>query len=1133
MIGDRYVPTKDAARHGGHAEVLKATDTYSGTPVAIKFVQGVPDQSITELFFERETSALRAVSHPNIVQLLDSGWDSGRSRYFLVLEWMETSLSDDLKKHGAFTWFDLVEQIALPLADALAHAHLSEVAHRDIKPQNVLLSQEGRPRLADFGIAKLRNQLQSGVTVADFRSEPYAPPERDDSEPYVRDVYAYGVLLIQCLTDIQLRSRGDVEEALNSVDVPPDIRRLLEECVSTTPDERPANGSVLFERLRRVHEADAARRKARANVIWLKTSRKVERQLLEETELVDDRRAAEARLLVELSDGPHAEFRFDHISGVHDEQTVHLIGREYQFVLKFDEYDPAFVVIAAYRKDEDWLERARNRAYSIGQTITWTCAVPPDLDQTFEAGNEFLDQLHTHVETSAEAAGIAKNRQQADGLFDGWLNLLDAREDLARGSRQPLEYRECKLRGREATFQLTQPTNHDLLAEEWEVHVPNIRRTFGRGEVIAQNENTVTLRLYRTERSLPEKAQLVPYLGPTKKALQRQREAVAKIKDGNAVRSNLRELLLDPSSSAAPEPFDVDRWRREDLDESKRRAVNYALGAKDMFLIQGPPGTGKTSVITEIISQFLERQPNSRILLVSQTHVALDNALERLNAVGMHGLVRLGQPEDPRIDSSIRPLMLDRQMELWANQVRKRAEKHLSEEAARDGISDEHLRAALKLQQLSAVMDELDVVERHIANSSSVTSNTDLATGLGLTNDVGDLLERRDRLRERTGELLAEARGFVGSDLTLRDTMSQVEARHAVDALLMQSSNGHRLLSLLQLQAEWLQRLASDEHLAVAFLRTTRVVAGTCLGFLGHPAVRDLDFDLCILDEASKATATEALVPLARARQWILIGDTSQLPPMDEDVLRNEQLISEYQLDPEFVKTTLFGRLVQATEYPVKHMLTEQYRMIRPIGDLISTCFYDGDLKSPKRDSIKGLEHFGRPVLWIDTKNRGTERFEESIQEGASISNRTEAQLVVDRVQTLDNAVARGIIQPPKGQRLNVLLIAPYRRQIDEIKRRIASNEPKHLDVNVQSVDAVQGKEADIAIFSVTRSNQRGKMGFLGYAHWRRINVALSRARYGMTIVGDADFCSASPGALKEVLDYMKQHPDDCEIREA
>lgn len=119
------------------------------------------------------------------------------------------------------------------------------------------------------------------------------------------------------------------------------------------------------------------------------------------------------------------------------------------------------------------------------------------------------------------------------------------------------------------------------------------------------------------------------------------------------------------------------------------------------------------------------------------------------------------------------------------------------------------------------------------------------------------------------------------------------------------------------------------------------------------------------------------------------------------------------------------------------------------------------------------------------------------------------------------------------GAPYNVLLISPYRGQIGELKRRLASHTFKWLFVDVESVDAVQGREADFVVFSVTRSNSSSRFGFLGRENWRRINVAVSRARFGLTIIGDAVFSSDDRSALARVLTYMRQHPSECEIRSA
>jgi superfamily I DNA and/or RNA helicase len=241
-----------------------------------------------------------------------------------------------------------------------------------------------------------------------------------------------------------------------------------------------------------------------------------------------------------------------------------------------------------------------------------------------------------------------------------------------------------------------------------------------------------------------------------------------------------------------------------------------------------------------------------------------------------------------------------------------------------------------------------------------------------------------------------------------------------------------------------------------------------------------------------------------------------------------------HKLTPDLVTTTLFQHLAEGLPDSATHMLREQYRMIKPIGDLISSSFYEGRLLSPRSDLLAGYDGFGKPVLWINTEKLGASRREQGGGPGSSYANREEARLALHRLKTLDKAIGHGLINPPDGDKLDVLLIAPYSRQVDELRKRLAGLNPRHLSVTALSVDAVQGRECDLAIFTVTRSNDQGRFGFLGQPYWRRINVALSRARYGLTIVGDAHFCrAANGGALREVLGYIGAHPDDCEVRDA
>src|SRR5262249_25138246 len=148
----------------------------------------------------------------------------------------------------------------------------------------------------------------------------------------------------------------------------------------------------------------------------------------------------------------------------------------------------------------------------------------------------------------------------------------------------------------------------------------------------------------------------------TAAALRRQRDAVVNVRAGISVRPQLRQLLLDPTRIAVPAAHAIETWSGRALDDDKKAAIATAMGSHDFFLLEGPPGTGKTSFITELVQQELARRPDARILLVSQTHVAVDNALVRLAEAGVDDLVRLGKDDDPRIAAEARKHLLDQKM---------------------------------------------------------------------------------------------------------------------------------------------------------------------------------------------------------------------------------------------------------------------------------------------------------------------------------------------------------------------------------------------------------------------------------------------------------------------------------------
>jgi superfamily I DNA and/or RNA helicase len=237
--------------------------------------------------------------------------------------------------------------------------------------------------------------------------------------------------------------------------------------------------------------------------------------------------------------------------------------------------------------------------------------------------------------------------------------------------------------------------------------------------------------------------------------------------------------------------------------------------------------------------------------------------------------------------------------------------------------------------------------------------------------------------------------------------------------------------------------------------------------------------------------------------------------------------VAERGLTLEELTQPLFSALVEEAPEANVVTLSRQHRMHPAIGRLVSQCFYDGQLTSAEREPLSWLAMLApRPVTWLTTAHLD-ERAERRAK--ASVVNRTEAQAIVTFLRTADG-LARAARKRPM-----VAVLSGYAAQRDALEERIARERPalQALSVECSTVDAFQGRQADIIIYSLTRSNERRQLGFV--KERPRLNVALSRARDALIIVGDHAFArqARDSASLRRVLDHVEDYPDDCCLERA
>ncbi|WP_063345165.1 DEAD/DEAH box helicase [Vibrio jasicida] len=435
----------------------------------------------------------------------------------------------------------------------------------------------------------------------------------------------------------------------------------------------------------------------------------------------------------------------------------------------------------------------------------------------------------------------------------------------------------------------------------------------------------------------------------------------------------LGETAIDNSAEITPlEPIqDCYQQRGHAFD-----LIEKAHSAETLFLIQGPPGTGKTTAICELVLQTLKANPQARILIASETHVAVDNALDRICAEVAPELV-------------------------------KRIYRH---SAYAEGS---------QLQNPQAASTEL----------------------LEKANDVW--------------------------------TKAYLAAPELTEALWQRFANDNGR------PPNWLAKNLADEQ---------QLVGVTCnqiehlIDGLSKP------YDLAIVDECSKATLPEWLMAVSVAAKAVLVGDHRQLPPTFCQA-ESDALAELTKQQETLIRDGVIDRLFEHAPPSMKGTLTTQYRMQPNIGQFISEAFYQGQLHHGRSQSVRPEHNFGwlsypRQVLCPEPRLPPEQRVLHNPQEVAVIEQAL-AQL------------AKGSQQPR-----SVAVITPYRAQARALRKMVSQLDCGALAIEVDTVDAFQGRQADVVFFSFVRNN--GSAQFYGDS--RRINVALSRAKDHVYLVGDQSY---------------------------
>ena len=630
---------------------------------------------------------------------------------------------------------------------------------------------------------------------------------------------------------------------------------------------------------------------------------------------------------------------------------------------------------------------------------------------------------------------------------------------------------------------------------------------------------------------------------------QKRRNALERLLNREGVVSNLIDYFdsNNEGSKAINYPVEVSsddfsRYDRTDdhgnkisLNTQQREAFQKILQNGPLSLLQGPPGTGKTEFIAAFVHYLIEKQDVKKILLVSQSHEAVNTAAERIrkhckNLETPLEVVRFSNREGA-VSKGLKDVysraIVTEKRELFRAEIGYRV-KALSQVL---GLQPEYLaaliRAEFKLFRLIDQYDSFQVTDSSVTDEEKLSVKTSVAE---LEKSIRSVLAEKYDIHDLAIEALPSVKSRVMGQLDRDYNIRPNESKRA-RALVKISVN---MLEVLETD-----RVNYDEFLA----RSRQLVTGTCVGIgQWHIGVAENQYDWVIIDEAARSIASELAIAMQSAKRVLLVGDHKQLPPLYTEA-HKKALARKLGItgDNSELEELLQSDFAQAFEsgYGEKAgaKLLTQYRMAEPIGNLVSSAFYDEELLTGKRVIpdiyAKVPESLKSTVTWIDTSSRPG-AFHQKPPKGSSINNRCEADLIINLLREISQCAdfVSELFNIVKENEPAIGIICMYAEQkkllVKRFREEIWQDNFESL-VNIGTVDSYQGKENRIIILSVTRNISSLSPGFLKSPN--RINVAISRAMDKLVIVGSADMWRAQNSNLPlgGVLSFIEErvtHPE-------
>ncbi|MCU4863591.1 AAA domain-containing protein [Bacillus cereus] len=1013
-------------------------------PLTIKILnQKFSDLNADELheIFYRDSKALSMINHSNIIEYKDSGIEG--DNFYIIMEYFEGETLEKTIKNNQLSHINKFE-IMIQILNGVQAAHDKRIIHRDLKPANILVNSNFEVKVIDFGISKIMDiyTYKTGHTLKEYITKRYASPEHllGQQIDFSSDIYSLGAIFYYLLTEKEPpEDRKVLYESIGNLSVSETVKDILQNALSFEKSKRYKSLISFIEDIKKEIELNTVHGNIKLFIPQI-----INKNLLDIGKVSN----ANFRTVKDYIERSLVE-----ASIYKTEQNYYLVGNGVKYHIKPDLSKGFLRVFRAFPIDmyhENEIEK--NKGIEVKLNLDIIPSPPPKMD------NSELVKLINEIDRSFESFKnkIAQSEKK-NKLISNWVEVLNTLKQINFSRERFGNYKsyEYDSSNNFLTINMDETFDSSMLQDGDYIKLQTKTNKFIRIGPLKNIDGNLLKVAVLSEVDLQEisnRGEARVDVSLSNQMYKRYSNALYSLKNNESVNRNLLDFLIDPAQLTMKK-LDLNlKFVNNNIDDANKSAVINALKTNDIFLIQGPPGTGKSTVITEIINQIFLEDFDSKVLITSPSHVAVDHLLKNiLETQSDKRIVRIGTSE--KISKDATNLLATEQLKQWAREVKTHS-----------------------------INNTIDYIEESVPKDKSL-------------------------------------RKFMQHRLLNNPHINPKE----IDVRLFEQ----KTVELINIIRDWTNRLELLDEFDDIFAREASIVAATCVGIASRHTLRNLTYDWVIIDEAARATAPELILPMLLGKKIILVGDHKQLPPI-VNLVHDKGL--EKQINTKKLEKSLFEDIFETCTSEAKKTLTAQFRMHPVISNLVNTSFYPTyNINTKiKAENRKHDLDFDEVVLWLDT-SMNLDNKEEKFK--GSYRNNLEVRVIKKEIERINKIYA------DKNINASVAIISGYNAQKQLLINSIEPGNPKWTNIKIQvdNIDAFQGSECDIVLYSLVRSNENYDLGFL--RDQRRVNVALSRGKNCLYIVGNKECVLNSNVKQKEgfakVIQYIKRTPINCIIKEA